>query len=461
MMNKRILIWTGFLLTVLFAGLLELLQHHYSKDLLPQGVTHAVAGGSVTVSLLLFTLGVIEMISRTRIETQELVGLHLGAERRNTQFSALSNAAFAMTSELSSEAVFQQVIDLARGVASARYSALAVLDENGLVEAFLTSGITTEERARLGQPPTMKLGLLAVPMQTGHLLRVPSIGQHSRSVGFPEGHPPMERFLGVPVVSKGKTVGQLYLTNEISEPEFSSEDEEIMILFARQAAVAIENARLYRQMQTLTMLEERERIARDLHDGVIQSLYALGLRLENVVQTTHDIPEQVAEQLSYSVDKLDEVIRDIRNNILGLNPQVYYGKRLNQGLEDLLTELQLNAFVTVNLALPEDLDEPLSPNHRLELLQVMREAMTNILKHAQAQNVSVEGHNANGLIKLTVKDDGKGFDPQQPRSVERQGLRNMGIRVQRVGGWLEIDSTQGKGTTLSVNIPITEAEAQR
>jgi hypothetical protein len=119
MMNKRILIWTGFLLTVLFAGLLELLQHHYSKDLLPQGVTHAVAGGSVTVSLLLFTLGVIEMISRTRIETQELVGLHIGAERRNTQFAALPNAAFAMTSE----AVFQQVIDLAREVASARYSA--------------------------------------------------------------------------------------------------------------------------------------------------------------------------------------------------------------------------------------------------------------------------------------------------------------------------------------------------
>ena len=459
-MDNRRFIWTGFLLITLFAGLLELLRYLYFEDALPAGVTHGIAGGSVGGALLLFTLGMLEILGRTQSETQELIGLHAGAERRNTQFTALSNASFAMTSELSSEAVFQQVIDLAREVASARYSALAVLDENGQVEAFLTSGITTEARARLGQPPTMKKGLLAVPMQTGHLLRVPSIGKHPRSVGFPKGHPPMERFLGVPVVSKGRTVGQLYLTNEASEPEFSSEDEEVMILFARQAAVAIDNARLYRQVQTLAMLEERERIARDLHDSVIQSLYALGLRLENVVNTTHDIPKQVSEQLSYSVDKLDEVIRDLRSNILGLNPQVYYGKRLNQGLEDLLTELQLNAFVNVNLALPEDLDEPLSSSHRMELLQVMKEAMTNILKHAQAQNVSVEGANMKGLIKLTIKDDGKGFDPQLPRSEERQGLRNMDIRVQRAGGWLEIDSAVGAGTVISVNIPVTAVVAE-
>ncbi|MDA1188144.1 MAG: GAF domain-containing sensor histidine kinase [Chloroflexi bacterium] len=460
MMNKRGFIWAGFLLTTLFAGLLELLRYLYFEEAMPAAVTHGISGGSVG-AILVFTLGTLGRTKPQSLQqTQELIDLHAGTERRNTQFTALSNAAFAMTSELSSEAVFQQVIDLAREVASARYSALAVLDENGQVEAFLTSGITTEERARLGQPPTMKQGLLAVPLQTGHLLRVPSIGEHPRSVGFPEGHPPMERFLGVPVVSKGKTVGQLYLTNEASEPEFSSEDEEIMTLFARQAAVAIENARLYRQVQTLAILEERERIARDLHDSVIQSLYALGLRLENVVQTTHDIPKQVADQLSYSVDKLDEVIRDLRNNILGLNPQVYYGKRLNQGLEDLLTELQLNAFVNVNLSLPEDLDEPLSSSHRLELLQVMREAMTNILKHAQARKVTVKGTRDDGLIKLTVTDDGKGFDPQQERSLERQGLRNMDIRVQRVGGWLEVDSALGTGTTISVNIPITEADAK-
>ena len=459
MRNNRI-VWAGFTLTALFAGMLELLRYLFFDDALPAGVTHGIAGGSVGGALLLFTLGMLEILGKSQTETRELVDLHVGAERRNTQFAALSDASFAMTSELSSEAVFQQVIDLAREVASARYSALAVLDESGQVEAFLTSGITTEERSRLGHPPTMKRGLLAVPMQTGHLLRVPSIGAHSRSVGFPEGHPPMERFLGVPVVSKGRTIGQLYLTNEASEPEFSPEDEEIMTLFARQAAVAIENARLYRQVQTLAILEERERIARDLHDSVIQSLYALGLRLENVVRTTNDIPGQVADQLSYSVDKLDEVIRDLRNNILGLNPQVYYGKRLNQGIEDLLTELQLNALLNVDLAITDNLDEPLSSGHRMELLQVMREAMTNILKHAQAQNVSVEGSSNNGLIRLTVKDDGRGFNPLLPRSEERQGLRNMDIRVQRVGGWLEVESALGAGTAISVNIPITEAAAQ-
>jgi len=238
MRNNRI-VWAGFTLTALFAGALELLRHLFFSDALSAGVTHGIAGGSLGGALLLFSLGMYEILNRSQSETRELVDLHVGAERRNTQFAALSDASFAMTSELSSEAVFQQVIDLAREVANARYSALAVLDENGQVEAFLTSGISTEERARLGHPPIMQRGLLAVPMQTGNLLRVPSIGAHSRSVGFPEGHPPMERFLGVPVVSKGRTIGQLYLTNEASEPEFSPEDEEIMVLFARQAAVAI------------------------------------------------------------------------------------------------------------------------------------------------------------------------------------------------------------------------------
>ena len=202
--------WVGFLLTALFVGLLELLRYLYLDDAVPAAVAHGIAGGGVGAAILVFTIGMLRMLGRTQTQslhqTQELVELHAGAERRNAQFAALSHAAYAMTSELSSDVVFQQVIDLAREVANARYSALAVLDENGQVEAFLTSGITTEERARLGQPPTMKRGLLAVPIQTGRPLRVSSIAEHPRSAGFPEGHPPMVRFLGVPVVSKGKTV---------------------------------------------------------------------------------------------------------------------------------------------------------------------------------------------------------------------------------------------------------------
>jgi signal transduction histidine kinase len=268
----------------------------------------------------------------------------------------------------------------------------------------------------------------------------------------------MERFLGIPVVFQGKTVGQLYLTNEASAKEFSSEDEEVMTLFARQAAVAIENSRLYRQVQALAVLEERERISRDLHDRVIQSLYALGLRLGNVVQTANTSPAQMTEQISYSVEKLDEVIRDLRVNILGLHLQVYYGKGLKQGLEDLVTEFQLNAFVRVHMTLPDDLDRPLSSQQRVELLHVTREAMTNILKHAQAQEVTVGGNQTNELIKLVITDDGQGFDPLAPRSKDRQGIRNMEARVQSAGGWMEISSILGEGTTVEVSIPARESD---
>ena len=453
-------LWIGFTSAVLAIGLLEILRHFYVNEELTTGWTHMAGGAILGVLAFGFSSALYQLRGNGKTTSSrqplELIELHRDAERQNAQLAALSHAALTMTSDLSSEAVFQHVIDLARDVAGAQYSALAVLDANGNVESFLTSGISEEVRGRLGHPPTMKEGLLAVPIQNKMPLRVPSISGHPRSVGFPAGHPPMERFLGIPVVFQGKTVGQLYLTNEASAKEFSSEDEEVMTLFARQAAVAIENSRLYRQVQALAALEERERISRDLHDMVIQSLYALGLRLGNVVQTANTSPAQMAEQISYSVEKLDEVIRDLRVNILGLHLQVYYGKGLKQGLEDLVTEFQLNAFVRVHMTLPDDLDRPLSSQQRVELLHVTREAMTNILKHAQAQEVTVGGNQTNELVKLVITDDGQGFDPLAPRSKDRQGIRNMEARVLSAGGWMEISSILGEGTTVEVSIPARE-----
>ena len=202
---------------------------------------------------------------------------------------ALDAASRAIAEVLDPDAVLQVIVDRVADLVDARYAALGIVDSHGRIERFVTTGLTPEEFAAIGPLPQGH-GLLGLIITEGRSFRIPEIADHPASVGFPPNHPQMHSLLGVPITLGGRPIGDLYLTEKRGAPEFSEEDQRVVELFARQAAIAIEKARLHDHLASMRVVAERERIGRDLHDGVIQALYAVSLPLEDVDELITAVP---------------------------------------------------------------------------------------------------------------------------------------------------------------------------
>jgi len=372
-------------------------------------------------------------------------------DQRTRELAAINKASLALSSDLDLASVLQRVVDLSREVAEARYGALAMLNEEGNIVEFQTSGISQQERERIGRLPEGK-GLLGAVIREGATLRIDRIGDDPRSVGFPPHHPPMSSFIGVPIVYEGRVVGDLYLTDKNGGQPFTERDEEMLRAFAAHAAMTIENARLYQQVQDLVVLEERERIGMDLHDGVIQSLYATGLKLESCLEDMENEPSAVAAELQKSIDELNQVIADIRSYIFHLRPGVLAMTDLAGAVGGLLQELRVNALLNVELKEESAACRGLSEEQISTLFHIAQESLTNVRRHAQARSVSARLEQQNGLFRMTIADDGVGFDPARPGG--GQGLRNMRERVEALGGRLEVQSVDNRGTRLTIELPL-------
>lgn len=165
-----------------------------------------------------------------------------------SQQEVISRSILAITSALSIDTVLNRIVDLSRELSGARYAALGVPGLDGELESFLTSGISEEEEARISHRPR-GLGLLGLLLREPRTLRLRNLAEHPMSAGFPKNHPPMTSFLGVPIMSRGEVVGNLYLTEKRTGVEFTDDDARLVEVLARHAAVAIENAKLYRQVE--------------------------------------------------------------------------------------------------------------------------------------------------------------------------------------------------------------------
>jgi GAF domain-containing protein len=197
------------------------------------------------------------------------------------QLEALVDATREIASILELEPVLQLIVDRVRGLVGADYAALGIADAAGRMDRFITSGISQADRAHIGALPRGR-GLLGLIIREGRSYRIADIARHADSSGFPPHHPPMRSFLGVPIQVRGRSIGNLYLTDKQGDPEFAEADLLLVEMFALRAGIAIENARLHEQVQRLAIVEERERISRDLHDGIIQAIYGVALSLEDV-----------------------------------------------------------------------------------------------------------------------------------------------------------------------------------
>jgi len=530
------------------------------------------------------------------------------------RYERLLEAGLALAGDLALPATLQRIVELAAGLAGARYGALGVLGRDGVITEFITTGVSVEERAAIGHIPHGR-GILGVLIDDARPLRLHDIAEDPRSVGLPPNHPPMRSFLGVPVMARGRVYGNLYLAEKQGGEDFDAGDERALTLlagqagaaieaaqlyeeasdraqrleaireittailagtdtgellelivgharalvgadlatlalpvdderlaveaadglladelrgtvflaegsvtgevlrtgkavvladaasdgrsaqpivragvgpavfvplavrgrtlgtltvanasggvllretavqlvetFAEQAAVALEYARLQGELQRLAVLEDRERIAKELHDGAIQALFAVGMGLQGSALLAGD-PE-LRDRLQNAVEELDRVIRDLRNYIFGLRPGILADRQLDQALQGLVEEFQrrtgMVAVAEVDPAAAAEL-----AGRAGDVVQLAREALSNVSRHAKAVTCRVSLYTDEHGGVLEIDDDGRGFDPSRPTG-PGQGLRNLRVRAAGLGGRAQVDSTPGQGTRVRVTIP--------
>ncbi|MES2210282.1 MAG: GAF domain-containing sensor histidine kinase [Chloroflexota bacterium] len=377
-----------------------------------------------------------------------------------TAIDALERATRAIAGELDLERVLQLIVDSVRDLVHARYAALGIVDGRGGIERFITSGISAEERAAIGPPPRGR-GVLGLIIRESRAYRIPDIGSHPARSGFPPNHPPMKSFLGVPVRTGGESIGNFYLTDKQGAEAFGDEDQHLVEVFALHAEIAIQNARLHARVQRLAVLDERLRIGRDLHDGIIQGLYAVALSLEDVPDLMADDPDDAAARVDRAIDRLNTSIGEIRSFIMDLGTEsadVAFSARLAGLTDELVLTSGGRMAVDHDLADADEAEVGLSVEATGQLLQIAREALSNAIRHSAAAQVRLSVRVEAGHAVLTVQDDGQGFDPDAPRRAGHLGLANLHDRAASVGGTLEIESQIGAGTRIIVRLPLSNPE---
>ncbi|MBK8049038.1 MAG: GAF domain-containing sensor histidine kinase [Anaerolineales bacterium] len=454
--NTRSVRWLGVLVPIVFWASVLFFE--------ALALNEPISWPAALTEMLLITLGstVFANWVATSLERQQTE-----LRWRTEHLEALRDAGLALTTELDLGKVLQHVVELSRTLVNARYGALAVLDPDGdALSQFYTAGMTAAQRAAMGSPPAGH-GLLGIMTRGGQALRIDDVASDGRAAGFPDSHPQMRTLVGVPIISKGRTFGNLYLADKRIEAEdgqlvsatFTADDQEILEMFASQAAIAIENAQLYRENQQLAVLRERDRIGMDLHDGVIQSIYAIGLLLDDARLRLESEPERVRRVMDSAINGLNAVIQDIRNYIQDLRPQRFEGRNLKQGLEHLAQEIRTDTLLHVALELDGQAATVCTARQADEFLHIAQEALANIRKYADAKHIVMRFVFAEGMLQMAIVDDGIGISPTVVRQATGNGLRNMRERARALHGEFRIESKPGSGTQIIVTAPIEKRSA--
>lgn len=557
----------------------------------------------------------------------------LTREQLEERLAALHRASLELMQDISLESLLERIAIVACEQVGARYAAVGVLKENGELEQFIPIGMTPHEIAQMEHPP-LGMGLIGALMHAHQPIRLPDISDDPRSSGFPPHHPPMHSFLGVPIRLGERQLGQIYLTNKVDAPEFSQDDEQVIETLAAYGAVAISNARLYKQLRErdraltrrnedlgllnnlastlasspeineildtalsqvvtyldveageiflrqedektlrlvlhrgsglnqmwtrdrflpgegligqtaktgqpqllpipskngrflhrsisqacirqiacfplpgrkgvlgvlcvatchtkpmddlevqlltsigswtgtaienvqlnvqgrrLAILEERERIGMDLHDGIIQSIYAVGLTLEHARLLMPEDREQARKRIDQAIEDLNSTIRDIRTYILDLRPRQLYEENLMTGLQRLVNEFRANTLVEATLKGPPEGVADIPEAEAIALFHICQEGLANVAKHAHARRVDVFVWTTPDRILLEIHDDGRGFDLQKTNMTLGHGLLNMQTRAHNAGGDVETTSEPGEGTTILAWVPFNRTPA--
>lgn len=373
-------------------------------------------------------------------------------DRADAALEAMGDAVLALAAERSVDAVLERLVEVARTLAGARSAALGVPDGDGSFARFLTAGMTGEEVAAMGPLPRTH-GLLGAMLESRESHRTPDIRADPRFRGWwPAEHPRMASFLGVPIATRREILGAFYLTDKQDADDFGPDDQRLIELLAAHAAIAIETARLYERSRELSAIEERNRLARDLHDSVVQKLFGVVLGARSAAALLDATPGPAREEVERLGDLAQEAVGELRSLIFQLRPVAIGADGLAAALTKHVEILRRGQ--TVPIALVTEGPPRLRPGADDEVFKIAQEAITNALRHAGAAGLEVELTEREGALVLRVRDDGTGFDPRDAAQRSRSlGLTSMEERATALGGTLEIDSTPGRRTVVSLVVP--------
>ncbi len=376
------------------------------------------------------------------------------------QLHDLIDAVLSLESELDLTTVLERIVREARILSRARYGALGVVEENGTkLERFVTDGLDDTTIAKIGAPPK-GAGILGLLISKPQPLRLADLGSHPDSVGFPPHHPPMKSFLGVPI-SVGNTIyGNLYLTDKQDQAEFSAGDERMVSALAVAAGIAIENARLHSKVQELSLAEDHARIAQDLHDVVIQQIFAVGLSLHTAIELSDS--HEVRWRLTQAIVMLDETIRQLRATIFTLDsrePSSRSTRRLTEEILAICQEAHTSLGFEVKVHLEGLAEIPVDLSVATHTLTTLRESLANVARHAKATTATVTLRRSPSMLTLTVCDNGVGIPEPPPH--RGRGLDNLASRAEELGGTFQVRRASSGGTEVSWRVPVSPPNGNR
>jgi len=449
--------WLTVLVPAAAVCLFELIRRLFLESRFDSWTISLLTMGIACVASFVFSRGIFgiifEMDRRVRGQTERA--------------RALLDVTRSINSSLNMDTILQHTVDLARTHVGGEYGELHFMKTTGK-HGVRFSGLE-KGNCPVRERPTLR-GINGEMLRTGQPLRLAERHTHPRSVPLPGGHPPVGPFIGVPIIVQGKAEADILLIRAPGKEPFTQEDEDFLLTVANQAAVAIENARLYDQVHHIATLEERDRIGREMHDGLAQTLGYLNLRTRAVADLIDDRqPNEARAMLNDVRQVVKDAYEDVRWAIFDLRsgPNVELG--FVPALREYLHEFSLQTQIETELLVADTengghFDCPLEVE--VQLIRIIQEALTNVRKHALAERAWVHLV-ADGVTNhVIVEDNGVGLKEQEHRNTPRQsgqphfGLQTMLERAESIGGNLEITPRLGGGTQVTVTIPTGERKMQ-
>jgi len=356
-----------------------------------------------------------------------------------SRLSALSDAVIDVAKGEDLSASLRRLVENAVIISEATYGALGAIGPDGQLEEFTYVGLSEESADEIARFPEGK-GLLGHLLKHPTPLRMASIKSSEASVGFPEGHPAMNSFLGVPIRIRDEVYGSLYLTEKKGGLEFTEEDEQLVIVLASAAGIAIDSARGQAAQNQIVVLAERDRIGRDLHDLVIQRLFATGLSLQTIGKN-EIVPTRDLNIIRETIDNLDITVQQIRKTIFELQiPGPLVG--LRERIQEEIAIFQGKNAIHISCEFYGPIDALIHGTLSENSIAVIRELLTNAMKHARCRHIGVTISTEDGLLEIEITDDGIGYVEGHRKS----GLMNLENRAIECNGTFSIKQKEPLGT---------------
>jgi two-component system, NarL family, sensor histidine kinase DevS len=393
-------------------------------------------------------------ISNARLY-QDLIEQDKELGQRNEDMALLNDIASALTGSLDLEEILDRTLN--RVIAYLAVEAGEIfLSENSGRELRLamhrgeaSNAFCTKDRFMLGE------GFVGIVAATGKPLVTDRLGEDSNFLRPAVVEAGFHCLASIPMAARGNVIGVMNVATR-QKRMLTQRELHLLTSIGAWAGITIENAQLHHQAQRVAVLEERDRIAMDLHDGIIQSIYAVGLALDFARKALEEDPEQSRRKIDQAVEGLNSAIGDIRSYISDLRPRQFDGKNLMEGLQRLIDEYIMNTRSQAILQVTKEDLSRLSPAHATALFHICQEALANIAKHARSEEAFVQVWTAQDRVLLEVTDTGRGFDLRNMSVTLGHGLSNMHTRAHKVGGDVEITSEPGQGTTVLAWVPMCE-----